>query len=122
MGSEEAQNDCQSRQRQGVPLCSGDPTSMIRDLELQTTQAFKGNSACNGLTLVTLNVSEDPSRLNSRNTWWLFLELMRSNEGPNELRYTVSSDHDPHRLQSVKGQGRPDSIVWEFCSFVRKGG
>src|SRR4051812_13864296 len=64
----QAQADCESRQRIGVPLCSGDPTAMIRDLELQTIQGFKGNTACNGLTLVTLNVSEDRFRLDSRHT------------------------------------------------------
>jgi hypothetical protein len=75
------------------------------------------------MTLLTLNASENPSQLSSRHTWWLFLELMRSN-APNELRYTVSPDQDPHSSGSAAatGQGEPDSIVREFCSFVQQGG
>jgi hypothetical protein len=116
-----AEADCKSRQREGVPPCAGDPVVMIRDLEVQTARAFKLDAACRGMTLVTLNASENPSQLNSRHTWWLFLELMRSNM-PNELRYTVSYTQDPHRSGSTSGQGEPDSIVREFCNFVRQGG
>src|SRR5207302_11217466 len=70
----QAQADCQSRQREGVPPCTGDPVVMIRDLEAQTSHAFRLNAACSGMTLVTLNVAENPSQLSSRHTWWLFLE------------------------------------------------
>jgi hypothetical protein len=116
-----AQADCQSRQREGVPPCTVDPVVMITDLEAQTARAFGLNAACRGMTLVTLNASENPSQLNSRHTWWLFLELMRSNI-PNELRYTVSPTEDPHRSRSATGQGKPDSIVREFCDYVQQGG
>ena len=119
----QAQTDCQSRQHDGVPLCTGDPITMIRDFEAQTAHAFKLNAECKGMTLVTLNASESPSALDSRHTWWLFLELMRSNDAPDELRYTVFPHHDAHRLSGAEnGQGKPDSIVREFCSFVRQGG
>src|SRR5437879_4801195 len=94
---------------------------MIRDLEAQTSHAFRLNAACRGMTLVTLNVSENPSQLSSRHTWWLFLELMRSNM-PNELRYTVSHSEDQDRSGSASGQGKPDSIVREFCDFIKQGG
>jgi hypothetical protein len=73
------------------------------------------------VTLVTLNVSENPSRLDSMHARWLFLELMRSNV-PNELRYTVSRTDDPHRSGSARGQGKPDSIVRELCDFVEQSG
>src|SRR5215471_7930223 len=75
----QAQTDCRSRQAVGVPACTGDPTVLIRNLEAQTADAFKQNDECKGLTLITLNASENPSQLSSRHTWWLFLELMRSN-------------------------------------------
>jgi hypothetical protein len=116
-----AEADCQSRSREGVPPCTDDPVLMIRDFEAQTSRAFKLNAACNGITLVTLNASDHPSQLNSRHTWWLFLELMRSNM-PNELRYTVSRTQDPHISGSATGQGEPNSIVREFCNFVQEGG
>jgi hypothetical protein len=117
----QAQSDCQSRQREGVPPCMSDPIVMIRDLEAQTARAFKRDAACRGMTLVTLNASENPSRLNSRHTWWLFLELVRSNV-PNELRYRVSRTEDPHGTGSASGQGQPDSVVQQFCNFVEQGG
>jgi hypothetical protein len=121
--AKQAQTDCESRKHDGIPLCTGDPITMIRDFEAKTAHAFNINTDCKGITLVTLNGSEDPSLLNSRHTWWLFLELMRSNDAPNELRYTVSRHHDAHRLSgAANGQGKPDSIVREFCSFVRQGG
>jgi hypothetical protein len=116
----QAQADCDSRQREGVPPCTSDPILMIRDLETQTASAFKRDAACRGMTLVTLNVSDNPSRLNSWHTWWLFLELMRSNV-PNELRYRVSSTEDPHGPNSVSGQGEPNSAVQQFCTLVEKG-
>ena len=118
----QAQTDCQSRQREGMPPCTADPAIMIRDLEAQTAAAFSSNASCKGMTLVTLNSSEDASQLDSRQTWWLFLELLRSNNMPNELRYTVSQSEDPRRPGSATGQGEPSSIASEFCSFVRQGG
>lgn len=116
-----AEADCQSRSQEGVPACTDDPVLMIRNFEAQTTRAFRLNVACRGMTLVTLNASDHPSQLNSGHTWWLFLELMRSNM-PNELRYTVSRTQDPHRSGSATGQGEPNSIVGEFCNFVQRGG
>jgi hypothetical protein len=117
----QAAADCRSRSGEGVPPCADDPALMIREFETQTSRAFKLSAACRGMTLVTLNASDNPSQLNSRHTWWLFLELMRSNV-PNELRYTVSRTQDPHRSGSATGQGEPDSIVQQFCDFVQKGG
>jgi hypothetical protein len=119
----QAQIDCQSRAQDGVPLCQGDPTRMIRDLEAQTSRAFELNTACKGITLVTLNASDDPSQLNSRHTWWLFLELMRTNmPEENELRYTVSHTQDLHRSPSETGQGTPSSMIAEVCRLIQKGG
>ena len=117
----QAQADCRSRQPEGVPQCAGDPVVMVRDFEAQTARAFQTNLKCRGITLVTLNSSDDPSQLNSNHTWWLFIELMRSNVA-GELRYTVARSHDPHSHGSDTGQGVPDSIVGGFCSFVRQGG
>ncbi len=119
----QAEVDCQSRSREGVPPCTDDPGHMIKDLEAQTSEAFQANAACRGMTLVTLNVSDHPSQLSSRHTWWLFLELMRSNI-PGELRYTVSKTQDSRRSGSTtaSGQGKPNSIVGEFCGFVLEGG
>jgi len=117
----QAHADCQSRLRDGVPLCTGDPTAMIRDLEARTIQSFKMSTACHGLTLVTLNVSEDPSRVNSRHTRWLFLELIRSNmPDENELRYTVSDTQEGYE-SGTKGQGKADSIAAQFCDVIRRG-
>lgn len=117
----QAQADCRSRQQEGVPLCANDPIVMIRGLEAQTARAFQANPECREITLVTLNASEDPTALDSRHTWWLFLELMRSNV-VGELRYTVAQSHDPPRLGSETGQGVPDSTVGGLCTFVRQGG
>jgi hypothetical protein len=117
----QAELDCQSRSREGVPPCTDDPGHMITDLEGQTSAAFKLNAACRGMTLVTLNVSDHRSQLNSRHTWWLFLELMRSNI-PGELRYTVSRTQDPHGSISTRGQGKPDSAAGQLCDFVLEGG
>jgi len=114
----QAEADCRSRQQEGVPLCASDPTVMIRDFEAQTARAFQANPECRGITLVTLNSSEDPLQLNSK---WLFIELMRSNVA-GELRYTVARTHDPHSHGSETGQGVPDSIVGGICSFVLQGG
>jgi hypothetical protein len=117
----QAQADCQSRSQEGVPPCTDDPGLMIRDFASQASRAFKLDPACRGITLVTLNVSDHPSQLNSRHTWWLFLELMRSNI-PNELRYTVSPAQVPHTSGSATGQGTANSIVGQFCDFVARGG
>ena len=79
------------------------------------------STACHGLTLVTLNVSEDPSRVNSRHTRWLFLELIRSNmPDENELRYTVSDTQEGYE-SGTKGQGKADSIAAQFCDVIRRG-
>lgn len=83
----QAEADCKSRQREGVPPCTSDPVVMISEFEAQTARAFK---------------RENPSQLNSMHTWWLFLELMRSNM-QNQLRYTVSYTQDPHRSGSTSG-------------------
>lgn len=117
----QAQGDCQSRKYEGVPLCTNDPVVAIRDFEAQTARAFQLSPACKGMTLITLNSSENPSRLDSRYTWWLLLEVVRSNV-PDGLRYTVARGHDRHRTGSASGQGQPDSIVREFCAFVQQGG
>jgi len=117
----QAQADCQSRKREGVPLCTNDPVATIRDFEAQTVRAFQLSPACTGMTLITLNSSENPSRLDSRYTWWLFLEVVRSNV-PDGLRYTVARGHDQHRTGSASGQGQPDATVREFCAFVQQGG
>jgi len=118
---QQAQADCRSRQQEGVALCAGDPAVMIKDLEAQTARAFQTNPECRGIAFATLNASDDPSQLNSRRTWWLFLELTRSNVA-GQLRYTLASSHDPHAHGSETGQGVPDSIVGGFCTFVRQGG
>jgi hypothetical protein len=117
----QAQLDCQSRQQEGLAPCADDPVVMIRDLEAKTVQAFRMSKECRGITFVTLNTSDHPSELSSIHTWWLFLELMRSNV-VGELRYTVARSHDPHTHGSATGQGVPDSIVNELCSFVQQGG
>ena len=119
---EHAKADCDSRARLGIPLCAGDPTLMIRSLEAEIARAFQSEQACKGMTLVTLNVSNRPSQLESRRTFWLFLELMRSNIPDDELRYTVSPAHEPHKSRSEEGQGTPGSIVGPLCDFVRQGG
>ena len=113
--------DCQSRKSNGVPVCVGDPTADIRELEAQTVRAFKTAPECRGMELLILNGSRNPSRVNARNTWWLFLEFVRSNV-PDGLRYVVVNRHDPDAGGSMRGQGHPDSIVREFCPFVRQGG
>jgi hypothetical protein len=117
----QAEADCQSRQQEGIPLCANDPVVAVRALEEQTTRAFQLNPACKGMTLLTLNSSENLSQVESRHTWWLFLELVRSNV-PDGLRYTVARSHGPHKSGSASGQGQPDFIVREFCAFVQQGG
>ncbi len=117
----EAAADCESRQREGVPPCTVDPRIAIRDFEAQVSSAFKLEPLCSGMTLVTLDVSDQPWQLNSRHTWWLFPELIRSNR-PEGLRYTVSRTDDPHTSGSATGLGEPNSIVREFCKFIREGG
>lgn len=117
----QAQADCRSRQQEGIPTCDGDPVVMIRNFEAQTVRAFQANPECRSITLVTLNASDDSAQLNSRHTWWLFLELMRSNVA-GELRYTVGRSHDPSTHGTETAQGVPDSTVGGLCSFVRRGG
>lgn len=117
----QARADCQSRARDGAPPCTSDPVVLIRDFEAQISSAFQIAPACAGTTLLTLNSSANPSALNSRDTWWLFPELLRSNV-PEGLRYTVARHHDPQTPGSERGQGQPDSIMRGICSFVRQGG
>lgn len=116
----QAQADCASRQAEGVPRCVGDPVLAIRDFEAQVSQAFQIDAGCKGMTLVTLNTS-GVSQIRARKTWWLFLELSRSNR-PNEVRYTVSRNDDPHSAGVATGHGEPNSVVQQFCKFVREGG
>ena len=116
-----AQADCQSRPAEGVPRCSGDPVLAIREFEAQVSRAFQLDATCKGITLVTLDDVGRPSQMKARNTWWLFLELSRSNR-PNELRYTVSRNDDPHSAGVATGHGEPNSVVPQFCKFVREGG
>jgi hypothetical protein len=117
----QGQADCESRPAEGVPRCSGDPVLTIRDFEAQISRAFQLDAACKGMRLVILDASEAPSQTNARNTWWLFLELSRSNR-PNELRYTVSRNDNPHSAGIATGHGEPNSVVPLFCKFVREGG
>jgi len=49
--------------------------------------------------------------------------VSRANEEQHSCRaFTVSPTEVPHRSRSVTGQGKPDSIVREFCDYVRQGG
>jgi hypothetical protein len=114
----QAEADCRSRSREGVPPCAVDPFIEIRNSEVQISRAFKVDPECKGITLVTLNISDSPRRLNSMRTWWLFLELSRGGD-PDERRFTVSQTEDPHRPYSTTGQGQPDFIAETSCKFVR---
>jgi hypothetical protein len=63
------------------------------------------------MTLLTLNASENPSGLDSRHTWWLFVEFVRSNV-PEGLRYTVAHSHDSQRsVQHTAKVNRIQSCV-----------
>ena len=117
----QARADCQSRQGEGVPPCTGDPAVQIRDLESQTVGALQVTPECGGMTLLTLHSSANPSLLNSTHTWWIFPELLRSN-APEELRYTVANVQNPNAPGSAHGQGPPSSVAHEICSFVQQGG
>jgi hypothetical protein len=114
--------DCQSRSHEGVPPCTADPIAEIRDSEAQISRAFKLDPACGGMTLVTLNASDHPEGLNSRDTWWLFVELIRSNEPNERRRFTVSHTDDPHGAGGKTGLGEPNFIVASSCKFAREGG
>lgn len=114
--------DCQSRAVEGVPACTIDPSAEIRSFEAQLLQAFKTEPLCSELTLVTLNASHDQRALNSRRTWWLFLELSRG-LGSDEKRFTVSRTDDPHPhySHSLTGQRKADFTAKSACDFVRNG-
>lgn len=114
----QAVNDCQSRASQGVPACTTDPRAEIRDSDAQLANAFAAEPACSGLTLLTLNVSDHQRILNSRRTWWLFLELSRG-LGSDERRFTVTRSDDPNAHGALTGQGKTDFIAKSACDFVR---
>jgi hypothetical protein len=119
MELDQAIADCQSRAEEGVPTCTINPIADIRSFEAELVQAFKTEPSCRDLTLVTLNASHNQRLLNSRRTWWLFLELSRG-LGAEEKRFTVSDTDDPHG--SLTGQGKADFTAKSTCDFVRTGG
>jgi hypothetical protein len=86
--------DCQSRAEEGIPTCTINPSADIRSFEAELVQAFKTEPSCRDLTLVTLNASHNQRLLNSRRTWWLFLELSRGLSAE-EKRFTISDTDDP---------------------------
>jgi hypothetical protein len=122
----QAEADCQSRSREGVPLCTVDPAAQIRNSEAQIADAFRSEPECSGITLVTLNVSDNPRRLNSMHTWRLFLELSRgggvdAQRYMVERRFTVTNGRnpdDPH-AGGLRGQGEAKLIAATSCEFVR---
>jgi hypothetical protein len=115
----QAQADCQSRSSEGVPPCTVDPIIEIRSSEAQISGAFRVEPACHGITLVTLNVSDDPHQLNSRHTRWLFVELIRTNRPNDGLRFTITRSDNPRARASITGQGQPKSITKTSCDAVR---
>ncbi|MGC2109748.1 MAG: hypothetical protein WA655_09535 [Candidatus Korobacteraceae bacterium] len=114
----QAANDCQSRAWEGVALCAADPRAEIVASDVQLAKAFASEPACSGLTLLTLNFSEHQRPLNSRRTWWLFLELGRG-LGSDERRFAVSRSDDPGAHGALTGQGKIDGIARSACEFVR---
>jgi hypothetical protein len=112
--------DCQTMARQEGPKCSADPRIAIRDSDAQLANAFETEPECNGLTLLTLNVSDHQRPLNSRRNWWLFLELSPS-AGSEERRFTVSRSDDPGAPGGLTGQGNMGTIAKDACDFVRGG-
>jgi hypothetical protein len=111
-----AEADCQSQPREGVSPCIGDPAVELRNFEAQISRAFRVDPACNGITLVTLNVSDNPRRLGSRRTWWLFLELSPGG-GPNKRRFSVTRTDDP-QANPLTGNGEANFIAEISCKFV----
>jgi len=116
----QAMNDCRARARQEGPRCTADPRIEIRDSDAQLANAFETEPECNGLTLLTLNVSDHQRPLNSRRNWWLFLELTVS-PGSDQLRFTVSRSDDPNAPGGLTGQGKMGTIARNACDFVRGG-
>ena len=114
----QAVNDCQSPGWNVVAACTADPRAAIVDSDVRLAKAFAAEPSCSGLTLLTLNVSDHQRPLNSRRTWWLFLQLSGSGD-PNERRFTVSRNDDPGAHGSLAGQGKVDSIAKSACEFVR---
>jgi hypothetical protein len=116
----QATDVCQTLARQEGPKCSADPRIAIRESDAQLANAFETEPECNGLTLLTLNVSDHQRPLNSRRNWWLFLELSPS-AGSEERRFTVSRSDDPGAPGGLTGQGNMGTIAKDVCDFVRGG-
>jgi hypothetical protein len=112
-----AEGDCQSSSREGVSPCTGDPAVELRNFEAQISRAFSVDPACSGITLVTLNVSNNPRRLRSRRTWWLFLEPSPGG-GPNKRRFSVSRTEDP-QVNPLRGNGEANFVAETTCKFVQ---
>src|SRR6266536_1603160 len=85
---EQAENDCKSRLQDGLPPCSKQPATEIRNSELALSDAFRSDPECAGIALLTLNASTGTSYGSSDNTWWLFLELSRGLD--DQKRWTVT--------------------------------
>src|ERR1700689_126428 len=98
-----AEADCQSPAGGGVSACTGDTAVELRNFEAQISHAFRANPACGGITLVTLNVSDNPRRLRSRRAWWLFLEPTLGG-APNKRRFSVPRPEDP-QANPLTGNG-----------------
>jgi hypothetical protein len=112
-----AEADCQSPPREGVSPCTGDPAVELRNFEAQFSHAFRVDPACRGITLVTLNVSDNPRRLRSRRTWWLFLEPSPDG-GPNKRRFSVTRNED-QQANPLTGNGEANFIAEISCKFVK---
>ena len=112
-----AEADCRSPSGEGVSACTGDPAVELRNFEAQISHAFRANPACSGITLVTLNVSDNPRRLRSRRAWWLFLELSPGG-GPSKRRFSVTRTEDP-QANPLTGNGEPNFIAEISCKFVK---
>jgi hypothetical protein len=117
LSEKKAEVDCQSQPREGVSPCIGDPAVELRNFEAQISRAFRVDPACSGITLVTLNVSDNPRRLGSRRTWWLFLELSPGG-GPNKRRFSVTRTDDP-QANPLTGNGEAKFIAEISCKFVK---
>ena len=114
----QAVTDCQAPGWNAVPGCASDPRAAIVNSDAQLAKAFASEHSCNGLTLLTLNVSDHQRPLNSRRTWWLFLQLSGTGD-PDERRFTVSRSDDPSAPRVLTGQGKIDVIARSACEFVR---
>ena len=114
----QAVTDCQAPGWNAVPGCASDPRKAIVDSDAQLAKAFASEPSCSGLTLLTLNVSDHQRPLNSRRTWWVFLQLSGSGDA-SERRFTVSRSDDPSARGAFTGQGKIDLIARSACDFVR---